>query len=65
LAEIVIKNLRKEFGAFTAVQGSTFTIGDGEFFMLLGPSTARTSPRNRQASATSPWCSRCSPSTRT
>jgi multiple sugar transport system ATP-binding protein len=38
LAEIVIKNLRKEFGAFTAVQGSSFTIRDGEFFMLLGPS---------------------------
>ncbi len=38
MAEIVIRNLRKEFGAFTAVKGSTFTIGDGEFFMLLGPS---------------------------
>ena len=38
MAEIVIRNLRKEFDAFTAVQGSTFTIGDGEFFMLLGPS---------------------------
>jgi multiple sugar transport system ATP-binding protein len=38
LAEIVIKNLRKEFGAFTAVKGSSFTIQDGEFFMLLGPS---------------------------
>jgi multiple sugar transport system ATP-binding protein len=38
LAEIVIKNLRKEFGAFTAVKGSSFTIKDGEFFMLLGPS---------------------------
>jgi multiple sugar transport system ATP-binding protein len=38
LAEIVIRNLRKEFGAFTAVQGSSFTIRDGEFFMLLGPS---------------------------
>ncbi|WP_135449247.1 MULTISPECIES: ABC transporter ATP-binding protein [Tabrizicola] len=38
MSEIVIKNLRKEFGAFTAVQGSTFTIRDGEFFMLLGPS---------------------------
>jgi multiple sugar transport system ATP-binding protein len=38
LAEIVIKNLRKEFGSFTAVQGSSFTIHDGEFFMLLGPS---------------------------
>jgi multiple sugar transport system ATP-binding protein len=38
VAEIVIRNLRKEFGDFTAVQGSTFTIADGEFFMLLGPS---------------------------
>jgi multiple sugar transport system ATP-binding protein len=38
LAEIVIRNLRKEFGNFTAVQGSTFTVRDGEFFMLLGPS---------------------------
>jgi multiple sugar transport system ATP-binding protein len=38
LAEIVIRNLRKEFGAFTAVKGSSFTIRDGEFFMLLGPS---------------------------
>jgi multiple sugar transport system ATP-binding protein len=38
VAEIIIKNLRKEFGAFTAVQSSSFTIRDGEFFMLLGPS---------------------------
>jgi multiple sugar transport system ATP-binding protein len=38
LAEIVIRNLRKEFGSFTAVQSSSFTIADGEFFMLLGPS---------------------------
>jgi multiple sugar transport system ATP-binding protein len=38
VAQILIKNLRKEFGAFTAVQGSSFTIEDGEFFMLLGPS---------------------------
>ena len=38
MAQIVIKNMRKEFGAFTAVQSSSFTIEDGEFFMLLGPS---------------------------
>jgi len=38
LAEIVIRNLRKEFGAFVAVKESSFTIRDGEFFMLLGPS---------------------------
>ena len=38
MAQIIIKGLRKEFGAFTAVQSSSFTIEDGEFFMLLGPS---------------------------
>ena len=38
MAEIVIRNLRKEFGAFVAVKESSFTIGHGEFFMLLGPS---------------------------
>lgn len=38
MAEIEIRNLRKEFGAFTAVQSSSFRIEDGEFFMLLGPS---------------------------
>jgi len=38
MAEIVIRDLRKEFDDFVAVQESTFTIGDGEFFMLLGPS---------------------------
>jgi multiple sugar transport system ATP-binding protein len=38
MARIEIRNLRKEFGAFTAVQSSSFTVEDGEFFMLLGPS---------------------------
>ena len=38
MAEIIIKNLRKEFGDFTAVQASSFKVEDGEFFMLLGPS---------------------------
>lgn len=38
MAQIIIKNVRKEFGSFTAVQSSSFTIEDGEFFMLLGPS---------------------------
>lgn len=38
MAEIVIRNLRKEFGDFTAVRSSSFRIEDGEFFMLLGPS---------------------------
>ena len=38
MAQIRIENVRKEFGDFTAVQSSTFTVEDGEFFMLLGPS---------------------------
>src|SRR4051794_17969817 len=38
MAQIRIARLRKELGSFTAVEGSTFTIEDGEFFMLLGPS---------------------------
>jgi len=38
MAQIRIENLQKTFGNFTAVQSSTFTIEDGEFFMLLGPS---------------------------
>ncbi len=38
MAEIVIRNLRKDFGEFTAVQSSSFKVEDGEFFMLLGPS---------------------------
>ena len=38
MAQIQIKNVRKDFGSFNAVKSSTFTIEDGEFFMLLGPS---------------------------
>jgi multiple sugar transport system ATP-binding protein len=38
MAEIVIRDLHKAFGSFTAVKSSSFKIEDGEFFMLLGPS---------------------------
>ena len=38
MAQIVIKDLKKQFGDFVAVKESSFTIEDGEFFMLLGPS---------------------------
>ncbi len=38
MAQIRIENVRKEFGSFTAVESSSFTVEDGEFFMLLGPS---------------------------
>jgi multiple sugar transport system ATP-binding protein len=38
VAEIRLHNVQKQFGEFAAVRDSTFTIGDGEFFVLLGPS---------------------------
>ena len=38
MAEIRVQNLYKAFAEFTAVQDSTFTVKDGEFFCLLGPS---------------------------
>lgn len=38
MAEIRIEDLHKSFGDFVAVKGSSFTIADGEFFVMLGPS---------------------------
>lgn len=38
MASITATDLRKDFGDFVAVRESTFTIGDGEFFVMLGPS---------------------------
>jgi len=38
MAEIRVEQLRKEFSGFTAVKNSTFTVEDGEFFVMLGPS---------------------------
>jgi multiple sugar transport system ATP-binding protein len=38
VAQIRIENVRKDFGSFNTVKSSTFTVEDGEFFMLLGPS---------------------------
>ena len=38
MAEIRVESLRKEFGAFVAVQDSNFVVEDGEFFVMLGPS---------------------------
>ena len=38
MAQIRVQHLHKAFAVFTAVQDSTFTVSDGEFFCLLGPS---------------------------
>jgi multiple sugar transport system ATP-binding protein len=38
MAQIRVQHLHKAFAEFTAVQDSSFTVRDGEFFCLLGPS---------------------------
>jgi multiple sugar transport system ATP-binding protein len=38
MAEIRVDKLHKAFGDFVAVRESTFTVADGEFFVMLGPS---------------------------
>src|SRR3954452_17514600 len=38
MAQIRIQQLQKAFDDFVAVRNSTFTIEDGEFFVMLGPS---------------------------
>jgi multiple sugar transport system ATP-binding protein len=38
MAQIRVQQLHKAFADFVAVQDSTFTVRDGEFFCLLGPS---------------------------
>ena len=38
MAEIRLEHLQKRFGDFTAVREATFTVADGDFFILLGPS---------------------------
>lgn len=37
---VEVRNLRKQFGAFTAVDGISFDIGHGEILGLLGPNGA-------------------------
>src|SRR3954463_8094539 len=38
MAQVKVDNLQKAFGDFVAVKGSSFTVEDGEFFVMLGPS---------------------------
>ena len=38
MAEVTVKNLRKEYGDFVALEGIDFSVADGEFVTLLGPS---------------------------
>jgi len=38
VARILIKDLVKTFGGFTAVSGINLDVRDGEFLILVGPS---------------------------
>ena len=38
MAQIRLENVQKRFGDFTAVREASFTVADGDFFVLLGPS---------------------------
>lgn len=38
MPDVVVKNLRKDFGGITVLHEVSFIIKDGEFFTLLGPS---------------------------
>jgi multiple sugar transport system ATP-binding protein len=40
MADVVLRNVSKRFGAIEAVRDLSLTIGDGEFVVLLGPSGA-------------------------
>src|SRR6202051_2791238 len=40
MAELVLSNVTKRFGATVAVSDLTLTVGDGEFLVLLGPTGA-------------------------
>ncbi|KTG10513.1 ABC transporter ATP-binding protein [Haloprofundus marisrubri] len=37
---IAVEDLRKEYGGFVAVEGSSFEVGDGEIFGVVGPNGA-------------------------
>ncbi len=50
---IVVKNLVKQFGDFTAVNGINFAVKQGESFGLLGPNGAGKSSTMRIIGATS------------
>jgi multiple sugar transport system ATP-binding protein len=38
MAEIQVENLNKRFGDYTAVRDSSFTVANGDFFVMVGPS---------------------------
>ncbi len=46
MAHVVLRNLVKTYGAYTAVNDVSLTVGDGEFVALVGPRVAARRPRS-------------------
>jgi len=75
MAGIGIENATKLFGKTLALKGISLDIRDGEFMVLLGPSgcgkttllrcVAGLERLDGGATATSRWCSRATPCSRT
>ena len=38
MAQIILRDLAKQFGSFTAVKGINLEVRDGEFLIMVGPS---------------------------
>jgi ABC-type transporter Mla maintaining outer membrane lipid asymmetry ATPase subunit MlaF len=74
MARLEIRDLRKSFGAVPVLHGIDLALESGEMLVIVGASgcgtgrsssMAATSRRSIRPSATSPWCSRTTPSIRT
>ena len=53
MATVEIQNMTKRYGTITAVDDMSLSLGDGEFFVVLGPSGAARQPRSRASRASS------------
>jgi ABC-type multidrug transport system ATPase subunit len=72
MGQVVLKGINKFYDSVHAVKDVNLQIRDKEFVVFVGPSgcgkttTLRTWSMNwRRWTATSPWCSRTTPCTRT